>query len=90
MTYNEMKKKHQTEVNEFPKFAAFNEKQFAEGMQSLGLDPSEKEKILSVGAGMFIRKTDRDAFVDMFKRQRAEIKQACAADQTGDGFIFKA
>lgn len=86
MTYRELKERQQQEVNAFPMFAAFSEKQFDEGMQRLQI--SSRKNVLSIGAGVFIRKSDRDAFVAMMKRHTDEVKQACADDQTGDGFIF--
>ena len=86
MTYRELKERQQQEVNAFPMFAAFSEKQFDEGMQRLKI--KSRKNVLSIGAGVFIRKDDRDAFVSMMKRHTDEVKQACAADQTGDGFIF--
>ena len=85
MTYTELKQRQQDEINAFPMMAAFNEQQFADGLKKLGVD---RDGLLSIGAGMFIRKTDRDGFVGMLKRHTSELKQACAADATGDGFIF--
>lgn len=85
MTYRELTQRQQDEINAFPLMAAFNEQQFADGLKKLGVD---RDGLLSIGAGMFIRKTDRDAFVGMLKRHKDEIKQACAADTTGDGFIY--
>ena len=86
--YTEMKKKHQEEVNAFPKFFAFSNKQFEEGMKSLGLEEKDTDKIVSIGAGGFIRKADADKFCAMFKRQEEERKAAIKADSTGDGFIY--
>ena len=85
-TYRQQKERQQKEINEFPLMAAFNEQQFADGMKKLNVD---RDGLLSIGAGCFIRKTDRDAFVNMMKRHTDEVKQACAADQTGDGFIYQ-
>lgn len=89
MTYRELTQRQQDEINAFPFMAAFSEMQFADGMQKWGLKPTDRDKVLSIGAGMFIRKTDRDAFVAMMKRHKDEIKEACAADETGDGFIYQ-
>lgn len=87
MKYRELKERQQQEVNAFPMFAAFSEKQFDEGMQRLKI--RSRKNVLSIGAGVFIRKDDRAAFVAMMKRHTDEIKEACAADQTGDGFIYE-
>lgn len=86
--YAEMRDRHQKEVNEFPMMFAFNNQQFDEGMRKLGLEPTDTDKIYSIGYGGFIRKTDGDAFGEMITRHSTEIEQAVAADATGEGFIF--
>lgn len=88
--YAEMKKQHQQEVNDFPMFFAFNDKQFAEGMKILGLEPSDTDKIYSLrGTGGFYRKSDSQALHDMFERHEQEMKEKIEADQTGEGFIYE-
>lgn len=88
-TYQMLKAKQQKEVNEFPMAYAFGQKQFEEAMKKLGLEPSEKDKVCSLyGAGDIIRKSDVPEFLDMSRRHKQEIKDAIAADKTGDGFIF--
>lgn len=88
--YAEMKKKHQQEVNDFPMFFAFSDKQFAEGMKSLGLEPEDTDKIYSLrGTGGFYRKSDSQKLHDMFDRHEKERKGAIEADQTGEGFIYE-
>ncbi|WP_290063493.1 DUF7659 family protein [Paraclostridium bifermentans] len=86
--YRELKEKQGKELNEFPMMFAFSNKQFAEGMAKLGLKENETNKLLSIGAGGFIRKSDRKAFDDMFVRQEKELKKAIAEDLTGEGFIY--
>ena len=87
--YLELKKSHQKEVNDFPMSFAFDNKQFAEGMQKLGLNPKETNKIYKFGdTGGFYRKTDAEALHEMFNRHRREMEKAIAADQTGEGFIL--
>ena len=88
MTYRELKERQQQEVNDFPFIWAFNEKQLAEGMQRLGLDPAtDKDKLQNIGAGGIIRKTDAAAMREMFDRHRRELLEQIAADTTGEGFI---
>ena len=85
--YKKMKEKHQKEINEFPMFFAFNNKQFDEGMKKLGLDPSEEDKIYKLGGtGGFYRKTDATKLNEMFKRHEEEMRKAMAED---DDFIFE-
>lgn len=87
--YQELHSKQQAEVEAFPMFFAFNQRQFEDGMKSLGLKPTDTKKIYKLGnTGGFYRKSDSTAFHDMFKRHRQEMEDAIAADPTGDGFIF--
>lgn len=89
MTYKELKDRQQAEINDFPFIWAFNEKQLADGMRKLGLNPdTDKDKLCSIGAGGVIRKTDAEAMRTMFDRHRRELQEAIAADKTGEGFIY--
>lgn len=88
-TYSQMKARQQEEVNDFPMAFAFCGRQFAEGMRNLGLDPSDKEQIVSIGGGGFIRKTDEEAYKAMFRRHRLEHETAMDADKTGDGYLLE-
>ena len=88
-TYSQMKARQQKEVNDFPMAFAFCGGQFAEGMRRLGLDPSDKEQIVSIGGGGFIRKTDEEAYKAMFRRHRLEHEAAMDADKTGDGYLLE-
>jgi len=83
-TYLALKEKHAKEVNDFPMFFAFSNDQFAEGMQKIGLNPSETDKIYSAGAGGYYKKTDAEKLHAMFKTHDDEMKQA----RTNEEFIF--
>jgi hypothetical protein len=75
--YQEMKAKHKKEVNAFPMFFAFNNRQFEEGMKKLGLEPSETNKIYKLGStGGYYRKSDSTILKEMLDRQEAEMKEA--------------
>ncbi|MNV75298.1 hypothetical protein D3C71_1685770 [compost metagenome] len=87
--YTVLKNKHQEEVNAFPFMFAFGEKQFEEGMKSLGLTPKDTDKIYSIGSGGFIRKTDEEAMNEMFSRHEKERTEAVAQDKTGEGYIYE-
>ncbi len=84
--YQEMKAKQEKELNAFPFMWAFDEKQFNAGMKGLGLEPTDTDKIFSIGAGGYIRKTDAPAMEEMFARHEAELKAARAADKKGFTF----
>lgn len=86
--YAEMRDRHQKEYDTFPMIFAFNHKQFDEGMKKLGLEPTDTDKIYSIGYGGFIRKTDSDAFGEMITRHSEDMEKAVAADTTGEGFIY--
>ena len=85
--YYELTEKQQAEVNAFPLMFAFSQKQFEEGMIRWGLKPTDTHLILSIGAGGYVRKADRDALHDMFRRHDAERRAAVDADETGEGFV---
>ncbi|WP_336784109.1 DUF7659 family protein [Paenibacillus illinoisensis] len=87
--YTELKNKHQKEVNEFPIGVAFDDKQFAEAMEKLGFTSDDNDKVYSIGAGVFIRRTDSEAFGEMFKRHAKEREEAIANDATGEGYIYE-
>ncbi len=87
-TYQEMRKRHQKEINSFPIKFAFSDKQFEEGMRDLGLEPTETDKVCKVGrTGGFIRKSDLPALKKMLGNHGTELQEAIDADETGNGFI---
>lgn len=88
-SYEAMQKRHQQEVNAFPMKWAFNNRQLEQGMRELGLNPSQTNDIVGIGGGGFIRRSDKQAFIDMFKRQNAEQKAALAAQKTGDEYAYQ-
>ena len=66
-TYEQLKSKHQKEMDAFSLGAAFSNKQFKEMMQKWGLTVDDTDKICSIGAGCFIRKTDKKPFLISLK-----------------------
>jgi len=83
-TYQELKDRHQKEMDAFPLGAAFSNSQFEEMMQKWGLTVKDTDKICSIGGGCFIRKSYKEAFFNMLKRFKNETDAAIAADETGD------
>lgn len=87
--YMELKARQQQEVNALPLGFAFSNKQFSEMMVGWGLDPEKDlDKIVSIGYGGFVQKKDRSIMHKTFDRHKRELKEAIAADKTGEGFIF--
>ena len=87
--YYELKQRQQKEVDDFPMMFAFSNSQFDEGMKKLGFEPTEIDKIYSIGAGGYIRKTDSMAFNSMFDKFDEEMKKAIEEDPTGENFIYE-
>ena len=87
--YKEMKDRHQNEFNGFPMQFAFSDKQFEEGMAKLGLSPDDTDKVYGLdNTGGFYLRTDAARLREMINRHDKEMKDAIAADPTGEGFIF--
>ena len=88
-SYLTLKAEQRKELEAFPMRFAFNMKQFEEGMKSLGLTKDDTDKIVSIHAGGFIRKTDAGAFVDMFKCHNDKHQAEIHADTDGTGYIYE-
>ena len=89
MKYLKLKEKHQKEVNDFPFGFAFSNEQFKDMMKKFGLKEKDTDKIYSLGAGGYIKKTDAEAMHNMFKRHRKEIENEIQNDKDGTGFIYE-
>lgn len=89
MDYQALKSKQAAELEAFPIQFAFNDQQFAEGMAKLGLAVTDTDKVVSVLGGGFVRKTDADALLALFKRHREEKRAEIAADTDGTGYVFQ-
>lgn len=85
--YLQLKTKHQEEFNKFPILFAFSDKQFIEGMEKLGLTEQDTDKVVAIGAGGFIRKTDKEQLLEMMERHDDEMNEQIEQDTTGEGFI---
>ena len=74
--YTELKKIIADDISNFPFLFAFSDKQFKEGMEKLGLKETDTKKLLRVGSGMFIRKTDKDLLMVMTDKHDKMRKEA--------------
>ena len=88
ISYLEMRKRHQAEVNAFPIKWAFNNEQLVEGMRELGLSPEDMDKVVSIGGG-FMRKSDFPKFRAMLERHQKEHEDALAADKHSNGYAYE-
>ena len=84
--YESFKNNARKELNDFPKFFAFNEKQFEEGKKELNI--KSDNELCKIWGGGFIRKTDRQDFINMIDRHDIELKESIKADTEGDKFIY--
>lgn len=90
MKYVLLVNEHQQELNDFPIMWAFNDEQFAEGMQKLGLKETDIDKICFVGNGGFMRKNSWRAFEMMMDRHTREREEAFKDDQFAyDAFLYE-
>ena len=74
--YEELKNKHQQEMNAFPIGACFSQKQFEEMMQKWGLTVHDTDKICSIGGGCYVRKSDYKDLKKNVKTLSLRIKPA--------------
>ena len=86
--YSALKSKHQEETNVFPMGFAFSNEQFETAMRGLGLEPTDTDKVVSIGAGAFCKTSDVTPLNEMLDRHRKELQDAIDSDSTGDGFIY--
>lgn len=87
--YADLKQRQQQEFSVFPMQYAFSDRQFAEGMAALGLQPTDTDKIYKAPGGGFYRKEDGPRLKAMMDRFDRELQSAIADDATGDGFIYE-
>ena len=87
--YADLKQRQQQEFSAFPMQYAFSNRQFAEGMAALGLQPTDTDKIYKAPGGGFYRREDSQRLYDMMERFDREMQEAVAEDKTGDGFIYE-
>lgn len=76
--YQQLKSRQQARVDAFPLGAAFSDKQFTEMMTNrFGLQdtPEDRKKIISLGYGVFIRKSDKEAYVALMNGINKELEE---------------
>lgn len=87
--YADLKLRQQQEFDAFPMIFAFSDKQLAEGMDSLGLAPTDTDKIYKAPGGGFYRKEDSPRLKEMMDRFDRELQSAISGDETSDGFVYE-
>ena len=71
--YLDYKRKVEKDIEEFPMAFAFSDKQLKEGLDKLGV--SSKSEVISIGYGGFIRKSDKQKFIEMNERHENKKKE---------------
>jgi len=85
--YAKFKRETEEKINKFPFMFAFSQKQLFEGMkEKYGLEQTETNKLLSIGAGGFILKADNDKLDKM----NADIEADRIELMKDDSFVFQA
>lgn len=88
ISYADLMKKHQEEVNRFPLGFAFDKEQFREMMKKFGLNPeTDLGEIVSLGAGAYLKKCDVDTYVDMCNRHKEEREACMKSEKEGKTFL---
>lgn len=85
--YNELRHKQQIEYNAFPVHFAFGQKQLDEEFAKMGLKPTDTDKVVGIGYGGFILKTDKKAYIDMLEKHQKERELAIKSDKDGSGYV---
>lgn len=76
MNYQELKLKLRNPLDNFQGlFFAFSKSQFKEGMESIGLTETDKDKIYSIGSGGFLLKTKEKDFNELFDNTNKALKE---------------
>ena len=90
-TYQEMKKRHQDEINALPLAFAFSDEQLRAKLDAWNITEEEAVAgaIINIGHGGFIRSSDEALVMGTFERITREEDAARAADLTGDGYIYE-
>lgn len=87
--YAELKQRQQQEFATFPMQFAFSDKQFAEAMAALGLEPTDTDKVYKAPGGGIYRREDGPRLKEMMDRFDRELQEAIDGDETGDGFTYE-
>lgn len=83
MRYSELREKQSKEFNEFPLGVAFRNEQFERMMANWGLTTSREDckKIVSLGGGCYLRKSDVEGYYNLSKKFEQERKEFLATEE---------
>lgn len=82
--YIEYKDEFEKTVNDFPMMFAFSNEQLEQGKKQLGV--TDNKDLISIGNGGFIKKTDKQAYLDMVDDLKEKLDQGLNDDE----FLYEA
>ena len=85
--YEEMRKRHQKRVDDFPYGFAFSKGQFRDMMKNWALKETDTDEIYYIGGGGYIRKNDLEEYTKMCEEISKEENDLIEQDKTGEGYI---
>lgn len=89
-TYEQMKARHQEDVNALPLIFAFGDRQFKEAMEQRGLTVEDTDKVYRFDTGVFYLKTDAPIIRETFERIGREQDEALKAyDFCKQAFLYQ-
>ena len=83
-SYRELTNRQHLEFQELPIFWAYNNEQFTEGMESIGLTMSDTDKLNNIGHGGYIQKTNWYKIEKLTNKHDLEFKKALVPHKTND------
>lgn len=86
--YLALRLRQEWEMNNFPLFFSFDKEQFKKMLEKMGFTENDTDKIVSIGAGGYLRKSDKEAYLQLCRRHKQERLDAIAADSSGEGYIY--
>lgn len=81
--YEELKAKHQEEINKLPVYFAFGNEQLQERADELGFESIDDmiNNVVGIGAGGFCKKEDYQNITNTFKKHNEELKENLKNDE---------
>ena len=89
--YRMQEAEHQRRVNDFLRryaFFAFDENQFNEGLEKLGIAPGTEDALVSIPGGGYVLADKAQDFKDLLKSFRRERADAIRDTETGAQFAY--
>lgn len=87
-SYDILRERHQKEIDDFPIYFAFGEKQLEETFKKINLKyPEDIDKVSGIGAGGFVKKENVEDYIKLITKFDKELNTAISNDKSGENFI---